>query len=154
MANLLAAKVPTLPTPPLSHSVPMDLDAQEDKTRDQRDLDYLLDNPNKFEEVAAIRRDVAALAGQLPTKVTTTDAIRAIGELAMAHKSIKTLSDPDKPDVTRGIKVASTLVKKMFDDALDDHAISDVFPVCVRYHLQNGVETADETAKCEQVLVM
>ena len=151
MANLLAAEVATVPPPPLSHSVLMDLDAQEEK-RDQRDLDYLLDNPKKFEEVAAIRRDVAALAGQLPTKVTSPDAIRAVGELAMAHKSIKTLADPAKPDVTRGIKVASTLVKEMFDDALDDHVISAIFPVCVRFHLQNGVETPDETAKREQVL--
>ena len=102
MANLLAAEVATMPPPPLSHPVPMDLDAQEDK-RDQRDLEYLLDNPKKFEEIAAIRRDIASLAGQLPTKVTTTDAIRAVGELGMAHKSIKTLADPAKPDVTRGI---------------------------------------------------
>ena len=74
MANLLAAEVATMPSPPLSKSVPMDLDAQEDK-RDQRDLEYLLDNPKKFEEIAAIRRDIAALAGQLPTRVSTTEAI-------------------------------------------------------------------------------
>ena len=153
MANLLAAQVATAPPPPLGYPVPMDLDAQEDKTRDQRDLDYLLDNPKKFEEIAAIRRDIGVLVSQLPTKVASPDAIRAIGELAMAHKSIKTLSDPDKPDVTRGIKVASTLVMEMFDDALDDHAIIDTFQVCVRYHLQNEVETADEKAKREQVLL-
>ena len=152
MANLLAAQVATMPPAPLSYPVPMDLDAQEDKSRDQRDLDYLQENPEKFEEVAAIKRDVAALAAQLPTKVNTADAVRAIAELAMTHKSLKTMSDPDKPDVTRGIKVASTLIKEMFDGAFDDHVISAIFPECVRFYLQNGVESAEEKAKREQVL--
>ena len=152
-SNLLVAKVPTLPTPPLSHSVPMDLDAQEDKTRDQRDLDYLLNNPKKFEEIAAIRRDIGVLVSQLPTKITSTDAIRAVGEFAMARQSIKTLSDPDKPDVTRGIKMATALVDEMFDDALKKHPIINTFGVCVRYHLMDEVETADEKAKREQVLL-
>ena len=128
MANLLAAEVATMPSPPLSKPVPMDLDAQEEK-RNQRDLDYLLDNPKKFEEVAAIRRDIATLAGQLPTRVSTTEAIRAVGELGMTHQSLKTLADPAKLDVTRGIKVATTLVKKMFDDHFDD-SISDSQLVC------------------------
>ena len=152
MANLLAAQVATVPPAPLSYPVPMHLDAQEDKTRDQRDLDYLQENPEKFEEVAAIKRDVAALAAQLPTKVNTADAVRAIAELAMTHKSLKTMSDPAKPDVTRGIKVASTLIKEMFDGAFDDHVISAIFPECVRFYLQNGVESAEEKAKREQVL--
>ena len=152
-SNLLVAKVPTLPTPPLSHSVPMDLDAQEDKTRDQRDLDYLLSNPKKFEEIAAIRRDIGNLVSQLPTKITSTEAIRALGEFAMARQSIKNLSDPDKPDVTRGIKMATALVDEMFDDALEKHPIINTFGVCVKYHLKDEVETADEKAKREQVLL-
>ena len=151
MSNLLAAEVATMPPPPLSHHVPMDLDAQEDK-RDQRDLKYLLENPKKFEEIAAIRRDIASLAGQLPTKVSTTEAIRAVGELGMAHKSLKTLADPAKPDVTRGIKLATTLIKEMFDDVLDDHIISTIFPACVSFHLQNERTSPEETAKRDQVL--
>ena len=152
MANQLTAQFATVPTAPLSHPVPMELDAQEDKSRDQRDLDFLRENREKFFEVAAIERDVAALAAQLPTKVNTADAYRAVAELAMTHESLKKMSDPDKPDVTRSTKIASMLIKGIFDDALNNHIISNIFPECVRFYLQNGVETAEETAKSEQVL--
>ena len=151
MANLLAAEVATMPSPPLSKPVPMDLDAQEEK-RDQRDLDYLLDNPKKFEEVAALRRDIDTLAGQLPTRVTTNEAIRAVGELGMTHQSLKTLADPAKLDVTRGIKVATTLVKKMFDDHFDGSLIAAIFPACVEFIRQNERTSPEETAKRDQVL--
>lgn len=152
MATQLTAKLATVPTAPLSHPVPMELDPQEDKSRDLRDLEFLRENPKKFFEVVAIERDVAALAAQLPTKISTADAYRAVAELAMTHKTLTVMSDPNRPDVSRGTKIASRLVKGIFDDALNHHIISNIFPECVRFYLQNGVETAEEGAKREQVL--
>ena len=107
MATQLTATLATVPPAPLSHPVPMELDPQEDKSRDLRDLEFLRENPKKFFEVAAIERDVTVLVGQLPTKISTVDAYKAVAELAMTHKTVTEMSDPDKPDVSRGTKIAS-----------------------------------------------
>ena len=77
MAQQLTAKVAALPAAPLAHPAPMDLDAQEEVSRDKRDMDFLRE---KFSEVASIESDVAALAAQLPTVVDSSEACKAVAD--------------------------------------------------------------------------
>ena len=149
MAQQLTAKIATLPTAPLSHSVPMELDVQEEKSRDQRDVEFLRE---KFLEVASIESDVATLAAQLPTVVDTSEAYKAVAELAIMHDTLKARADPDKPDATRDAKIAATMVKDMFDNVLNNHIIVNIFPVCVKHYQLKGVETVEDTARRDQVL--
>ena len=149
MAQQLTAKVAALPAAPLAHPAPMDLDAQEEVSRDKRDMDFLRE---KFSEVASIESDVAALAAQLPTVVDSSEACKAVAELALMHDTLKAMADPDTPDATRGAKIASTMIKDMFDSALKSHKILTIVPVCIKHYQLKGVEDAEETARRDQVL--
>ena len=149
MAHQLTAKVAALPASPLAHPVPMDLDSQEEMSRDERDMVFLC---QKYSEVASIENDVAALVAQLPTVVDNSEACKAVAELALIHDTLKAMADPDTPDATRSAKIASIMIKDMFDSALKGHKIMTIFPVCIRHYQHKGVEDEEETKKRDQVL--
>ena len=151
MANQVRAKVAVPPASPLAHPLPMDWQAQEKVQRDQRDKDFLRQN---YTEVASIEKNINALVAHLPTVVDSPEACEAVAELAYMGEALQAMADPETPDATRGARIASTMVRDMFDSALKGHKITTIFPVCIRHHQHKDEVDKDEeeSKKINQIL--
>ena len=151
MANQIKAKVAVPPAKPLAYPLPMDWQSQEKVPRDKRDMDFLR---QEYTEVASIEKNICSLVANLPTTVDSDECSEAVADLAYMVEALQEMANPECPDATRGARIASAMVRDMFDLALKDHKITTIFPVCIRHHKHKDDldRNEEEVKKMKQVL--